>query len=246
MRILISTPIEESKAFCLNRLYHALKNLSIPENCLVGVLFMVTLKPSPSFLRKVNYVAKKLGEAKYAFAGVGVLKDQREGWNRKSLERARELIRQFALNDFPSDYLWFVDADNPPPRDALTRLLGLDADIAGGLVYQRVRNDEETYPLVYEYSGPPPSDPILRPSWEKIGPLKLKDVKGKTGVIDADACGFGCCLIRRKVFKEIPFQSGLCNSEDTEFCHQARLRGHHIKVDLELHVPHLLREGGCV
>jgi len=246
MRVLIGIPIEESKAFCLGRLYRALKNLLIPEDYLVGILFLVTLKPSSNFLRKVNCVAKRLGKAKYAFAGVSRLEDQREGWNRESLERARELIRHFALNDFQSDYLWFVDADNPPPKSALTRLLGLDADIAGGLVYQRMRNSEPTYPLIYEYLGPPPSDPMLRPSWEKIGPLKLKNVSGKKGVIEADGVGFGCCLIKRRAFEAVPFQSGLLNSEDTEFCHQARLKGYKVKVDLELHVPHLLREGGYV
>ncbi len=246
MRILIGTPIEESKAFCLSRLYRALKNLLIPKDYLVGILFMVTLKPSPNFLRRVNCVAKRLGKANYAFAGVGRLEDQRETWNRESLERARELIRQFALTEYPSDYLWFVDADNPPPKDALTRLLGLDADIAASLVYQRMRNGEETYPLIYEYPGPLPSDPMLRPGWEKIGPLKLKDVSGKTGVIEADGVGFGCCLIKRRVFKEVPFQSGLCNSEDTEFCHKARLREYGRKVDLGLHVSHMLQDGGCM
>jgi len=244
MRILIGIPIEESKAFCLNRLYHSLKNQLIPEGCLVGILFMVTLKPSVGFLNHVNYVAKCLGKAKYAFAGVGRLEDQRENWNRESMERARELIRHFALTEYPSDYLWFADADNPPPKPALTRLLGLDADIASGLLYQRMRNSEETYPLIYEYPGPPPKDPMLRPGWEKIGPLKLKNIEGKKGVIEADAVGFGCCLIKREAFKDIPFQSGLMNSEDTEFCHQARLRGYRIKVDSGLHVPHLLGEGG--
>jgi len=242
MKILIGTPIEESKAFCLNRLYCALKTLLIPESCTVGILFLVTLKPSSGFLRRVSYVAKRLGKAKYAFAGVGRLPDRREDWNRVSLERARELIRQFALNDFPSDHLWFVDADNPPPRDALIRLLSLDADIASGLLYQRMQNGEETHPLIYEYPGPPPSDPILHQGWEKIGPLGLKDVKGKTGVVDADATGFGCILIRRRVFEGIPFQSGLMNSEDTEFCHRARLAGFTLKVDLDLHVPHLINE----
>ncbi len=246
MRILIGTPIEEGKAFCLGRLYRALKNLLIPKDHLVGILFMVTLKPSPNFLRRVHGVAKRLGKAKYAFAVVGKLEDQQESWNRYSLERARELIRDFAINRFDADYLWFIDTDNPPPKEALTRLLGLDADIVSGLIYQRMRNGEETYPLIYEYPRPPPSDPMLRPGWEKIGPLKLKDIRGKEGVIDADAVGFGCCLIRRAVFKEIAFQSGLRNSEDTEFCHQARLKGYGIKVDLELHIPHMLRGGGYV
>jgi len=241
MRILIGTPIEESKAFCLNRLYHALKVLFIPRACLVGILFLVTLKPSLNFLRRVNYVAKKLGE-KYAFVGVGKLEDKQKSWNRCSLEGARELIRNFALNHFDADYLCFVDADNPPPKDALDRLLTLDADIAGGLVYQRMRNGEETYPLVYEYSGPPPNDPMLRPGWEKIGPLKLKDINGKEGVIDADGVGFGCILIKHQVYAEIPFQSGLFNSEDTEFCHRARMKGYRIKVDLGLHVPHYINE----
>jgi len=168
MNILIGTPIEESKYFCLKPLFRAWKHLKLPNGSEVAILLVVTLSPGISFMKRLDeYVRQLVKHQKYRYVIVGAWHDGRREWNRHSLEEARELIRDFALNRYEADYIWFVDADNPPPKDALTRLLALDADIAGSLIYQRMRNDEPTYPLIYEYPGPPPSDPILRPSWKK-------------------------------------------------------------------------------
>jgi len=252
--VLIGTPIEESKAYCTAQLFHALRSLEVPDNVSLKAVFVLNNQPSPVYHTIMEEECQRL--AKAGLENWLVI-DHGKRLPRENIDKALGIIREYALK-LEVDYLWLVGADNPPPRTALKRLLALKTDIASALVYQRPRKGVswgekglKTFPLIYEYAFPYPEDPKLVDMW-KLGLLKLKweqeklpeEMKGK--IIEADAVGTGCCLIRCEVVKEVPIKTGVINSEDTEFCHQARMRGYKIKVDLGLHCPHLIppEDGG--
>jgi len=246
VKVLIGIPIEKSKTYCVKRLFRDLDHLkTFPHQ--VGLIFVVT---TPSLLMdKIDKLIRRMkkiqrGEYSYCMTYPLELSQFKGKWNRTVLERARELIRNNAIK-FGVDYLMCIDADNPPLPNTLHKLLSHNSDIASALLYQRPREGIKCEPLVFQYKWPKPEDPRLMDMW-KLGILDMKNISGLSGVIEADATGFGCCLISRKVFKEIPFRSSFYNSEDTEFCHQARMRGFRLTVDLDLHVPHFMSNGRWV
>ena len=95
---------------------------------------------------------------------------------------ARNKLVSFSLN---SDYLLFLDSDMVMPKDLLKRLMDWDRDVVGALAFQRsyphnpttmrLRNDKEYYQ----------SEPT-------------------GGIMDVDATGCACLLIKTEVFKKIP------------------------------------------
>jgi len=165
--------------------------------------------------------------------------------------------------DSDADYFLSLGGDNPPPRDAVKRLMKLDADVASGICYQRPSQaqawKEPVFPLVYEYTWkldelPDDLEDDVRREFETAwlnstlmvplhtNPewLKLETVRGYTG-------GTGCVLIRRKVLERIGFSLPPLgyHSEDIHFFNKANYRGFTTAWDLKLHVRHLDPDGSA-
>jgi GT2 family glycosyltransferase len=147
----------------------------------------------------------------------------------KPLDLARERIVEAALQ-YGADYLLFLDSDTLPPADALEKMLSRGGDIVGGLYFQRFppfkplllrANDKGTYNYVWEWP--------------------------ENSVVEVDATGLGCVLIKTDVFKKIErpwfqfgtFPDGRPLSEDYYFCKKARAAGYKILVDTSIHAVHL-------
>jgi hypothetical protein len=92
-----------------------------------------------------------------------------------------------------SEWLFWIDADNPPPVGSLHRLLSLQKPMVSGVYYGGNIDTEEMIPIAYvrNFEGAYNAIDRMRPDWEK-GEL-----------LQVDAVGMGCFLTHRSVYQKI-------------------------------------------
>jgi len=96
---------------------------------------------------------------------------------------ARNAAVDYALKS-GAEYIFFRDNDTFARPEALATLFSLRADIAGGIYYNKQWPSE---PLVFKY-----------PQMGGYKDWRFGDV------VECDAIGMGCCLVRTEVFEKIP------------------------------------------
>jgi len=148
------------------------------------------------------------------------------------LARARNLIAAKAVDE-GFDYIFTTDDDMVFPSDTLIRLLALDADMASAWAMQM---DGTTNIAKYE----PEQNHYRCVPREELPP---------DGVVDVDAMGLACMLIKTKVYAQLNYPyhvwqeyiNRTCLSEDLYICD--RLKKWHapvsIKADMSLKADHL-------
>lgn len=151
---------------------------------------------------------------------------------RMPIDRMRNMTAKVALeNNF--DYVMFIDDDVIVPVNAFTKLLALDKDIAAAWTIIR------GYPFENMFFRYEPES-----SGKKLAYVQDKDFT-KGDVIDVDAVGFSCCLIKCSAIKKVPapyFVTGSHNTEDIYFCIKARSYSPDttIVVDTSIETAHLM------
>lgn len=129
---------------------------------------------------------------------------------RMSIDNMRNMTAKLAIES-NFDYLMFIDDDVIVPVNAFDALLEADADIAAGWTIVR----GHPYPnMFYRYT------PDGKRNLETV-----KNVERNSGVIDVDAVGFSCVLIKVDLLKKTPppwFVTGPYNTEDIYFCVKAK------------------------
>ena len=144
-------------------------------------------------------------------------------------ERGRHLV---VSKHFFGDYLLFIDSAQVFPPDTLCRLAAHDKDIVAALVVGK----QPPHLVVAAYGN------------ENEGFRSLLDWPN-AALLNVDVTGFGCILIKRKVFEEFPegnaflkIFSGSINDnlgEDWSFCIRARKLGFNIYVDTSIPIGHI-------
>jgi FkbM family methyltransferase len=148
-----------------------------------------------------------------------------------NIDQVRNLIAKWIVDGY--DYLFSVDYDVSFPKDTLKRLLAHDVDLVSGLYIQR-KHDQHTLEIYGwdEHGG------VTNVAYEKIAGRGLVPIAG---------CGFGCVLIKRRVFEGIGYpwfvyHSALSHhetvSEDVDFCTKAHAKGFKMFADTTLLVDH--------
>ncbi len=113
-------------------------------------------------------------------------------------------------------HLLFVDADTLPPIDAPQRLLAARRPVVSAVVYQ----------MKLDLDGVVKPVPMV--ARQEVG--GFVPVSG-CGLVEINACGFGCVLIERHVFSQIEFPWfedhpwGEERGQDFDFCRKARKAG---------------------
>jgi len=151
------------------------------------------------------------------------------------IANARNKIRQVVL-DNNLDYVFFIDSDIIVPNNILAKLLALDADIATGIY---VKKAMPTVTELYNWSL----------DKTKIVPVLLAEMSTIKNPVELAACGFGATLIKRQVLEKIRFKweevasfnsnATTYESEDLQFCVDARKYDFKIVVDPELLCGHI-------
>lgn len=103
----------------------------------------------------------------------------------------RNVIAQNFHEEAKADWLWWIDADNPPPIGALKRLLALDKPLVSG-VYYSTQKENIINPIAYLKDWDTGLFYALKPDDWEIGELK-----------QVDAVGMGCFLTHRDVYTGI-------------------------------------------
>ena len=145
------------------------------------------------------------------------------------VSQARTQIAHAAIAN-GSDFLFFLGEDIVPEEDTLLRLLRHDLDIVSGLYYVR---HGFTLPMVYDFD-------------EKRGRYVFTTKDLSKPLVEVDACGMDCMLIRTSILKEFNLQKlwewhGYMG-DDMTFCTQVRRRGYKIWVDTTCRVGHIQQE----
>lgn len=136
---------------------------------------------------------KKLLEDK----GHQVIKDSAEGTRIERIIRGRNILRQACL-DGGHDYLFFLDTDVIPPRDALERLLQHHKEVVSGVYLRAARRGDGKLEML-------PSLFVSLPDG-RIRTTRIQEVL-KNDFIPIAAAGLGCCLIYHTVLKKITFRN---------------------------------------
>lgn len=148
------------------------------------------------------------------------------------IDQIRNLIADWVINKY--DYLFAVDSDISFPPDTLKRLLRFDNDMVTGVYIQRIPG---THNLEL-YGGP--DGRCERLTLETLG----NDV---SGMVEINGCGFGCVLIKKKVFQAISaphfeyhvaLDHNQTLSEDVDFCIKAKKAGFRIFADITVICNH--------
>lgn len=140
----------------------------------------------------------------------------------------RSILSQAAIQR-GCDYLFFVDSDVILPKDALKRLISHDKDIVTGVYRIKTLGSKETTIL------------MRNAETDKYRKCGIDEIRGK-GLIETDACGFGCVLIKTSVFKDIPepwFVYLLHYGEDVFFCRKAINAGYKVYADTNVLCGHI-------
>lgn len=135
-----------------------------------------------------------------------------------------------------ADFLFFLDSDVIPPRDAILRLMTHDKPVVSGIYCRR---------------SPPVGVPVMMKNGQWINSFPPNTL------IDVDVVGAGCLLIRRDLLLTLPpqrpgshwfdwrvNQMGFlpkeeCMSEDYTFCLAVRRMGIPILVDTSIQCKHI-------
>jgi hypothetical protein len=95
------------------------------------------------------------------------------------------------LRDGDSEWLWWIDADNPPQLGAVRRLLELEREMVSGLYYSEFKGGK-IKPIAYvknKHGSYHTIDQVVK--WER----------GE--ILQVDAVGMGCFLTHRSVYEDI-------------------------------------------
>lgn len=99
------------------------------------------------------------------------------------------VVKQFL--DGKADWLFWIDADNPPPQRSLRRLLSHKQPAVSGL-YFGGKPSERLFPVAY----------ISIPGGAYANIRKVRDWE-KGEILQVDAVGMGCFLTHRSVYEKI-------------------------------------------
>ncbi len=114
MKILIGTPINEIKDYCMERWLKNVKELKYPAD-----LLMVDNSPNTDYVEKIKKYCKKIGIDNYQIKHLEIAEHQPAG---EKIGRSREIIRQEILSkNYDAWFSW--ECDQIIPNDALDKLI---------------------------------------------------------------------------------------------------------------------------
>lgn len=146
----------------------------------------------------------------------------------------RQKLAQIALDE-GADVVLFIDSDMRFPKDTISILLSREVPVVG---VNAVTRRKPVLPCALNLK----MDKDNNPRWVKV------DSRGKQGLEQVTAVGFGVTMIRREVFEKLSlpwFDAGWGNSgvigEDVHFCAKAHDAGIPVFVDhdLSMHIKHI-------
>ncbi len=171
----------------------------------------------------------------------------------KPVDTARNHIAKAFLANEAFTHLLFVDADMTFHKDTLTRLLAHDLPIVSGTYFART---DTPIPHVYNFSKTDADgvnwytsqagafgEWVKRHPEQGVFPNAWCFPESLDALVECDAVGFGCVLIKREVFEALQYpyfesdpETG--GAEDFDFCEKAKAAGYKIFADFTIQANH--------
>lgn len=148
------------------------------------------------------------------------------------IDQIRNLIANWVINKY--DYLFSVDSDITFASDTLEKMLSHDVDVVSGIYRQRI--EERQTIEIYEKTA---NGGVTHMNYNKLK---------NRGLVEVDACGFGCVLVKKNVIQTIPYPQFEYHvalnhhntvSEDVDFCTKATNNGFQIFCDTSIICDHI-------
>jgi hypothetical protein len=149
-------------------------------------------------------------------------------WMRRAMiDRARQQVHDYALeNNY--DYIQWWDDDILAPSDTIARLLSHDKDVVSGMAFVRT----PPHPM-YAYKASDLDD---------LETFKSITLSERDGLMEVDAVGTGCMLMRTRVVDGLDKPYWLWpekGAEDISLCVRLRKQGVQIYCDTDVELVHL-------
>ena len=144
---------------------------------------------------------------------------------------ARNLLVEKSMG--VGDYIMFFDDDVLPPMNAITKLISHDKDIITGLYFAK---QQPHFPQIFT------KNKEVTERYDSV------ENYAKDSLIEIDACGAGCLLIKTEVFKKLkkPYfqyipkgENNPRKGEDFYFCEKAKEAGYKIWCDTSIQCKHI-------
>lgn len=226
---LVSVPISEDKLYLMKPFVDSLNNMMFPPK--TDIMFLLNSKTKNAIeITMSNWlsgnllgVQKPLAFRYITVEHVPYFINNDKMW---MIARARRMTVDIARRHNYNN-IFFLDFDILAPSDTFPKLLGVDAEIVGGLVRNR-RDTREGWYNNYVINEQKTFDTINN----------FKDGE----ILDVDATGCDCLLVRRKAFMKDTFiyKPEIPEAEDMGFCLRSRKRGFRVKIHTGVKVHHIL------
>jgi len=158
--------------------------------------------------------------------------------------------REWLANNFQGDWLFYADNDHIFPPETIIRLLSHNVPIVSGLYFKRGDNFDPqvwTWDHFDEVEKNNHYTPMigavgeyLKRHRDELTDGRIVKCLAQPELIECDAVGGGCLLVRREVFEKMdkPY-FGNHVAEDLEFSRRVKEAGFKIYADLSVMVGHL-------
>lgn len=187
-KVLIFTPIYEGKDYCLDEWLENIKNINYPNKRHI----VIDNSKTTRYFKKLKKKLPKYGLEVYHVA--------RGNNSRESLSRAQTFARRIAIDE-GYDYLFSLESDIIVSPEIVQVLLSHGLDVVSGLYMLGDKQEGVQVPCITkaEFNKQLGSygTRLLHPE-EYIQYINA-------GLKQVVAGGMGCCLISRKIFKDIGF-----------------------------------------
>ena len=229
MKILIGTPICDTKLYSWKDYVKSVKSLKVPKG-MIGHIYIVDTS------NEIDAVKFEVEDQGFIYKHLGLWQKSRNDYAKKmdKIVAARNEIFKYATKN-KYDYIFFIDSDVIVPNNTIIQL-------ANGLKENIIISG--FYPGMTEYGLPIPSAKLILKGKIIDFPDNLLDNK----IHKVNLIGLGCCLIPKEIFTKYKFRcergkyGDLLKSEDWCFCEDIAKQGIEILFDTGISAKHQIIE----
>ena len=218
-KVLVGCPTSFHKEYALSNYAQAVKSLNHPN---YDILLVDNSKDG-------DYI-KKIKEH-----GLNAIKGPYFKSALKRIITSRNILRKHAL-DNNYDYLFSLEQDVLPSKDALSRLISHEKQVVSGVyfVYNILNGKRVLVPQAFKILNNDGKEEL--PSMIPINEQEFLNNK----LIKIVSCGLGCVLIHKDVLKQIKFRYENKVFDDRFFCIDLYKKNIHIYCDTSVKCRHLI------
>jgi len=219
VKVLLYTPIYSGKDYCLKEFMENCDKFNYPD---FDHIYVDNSKDK-RYLSKL----KTLGLEAYHV--------ERGNNTRESLTRSQNCARKIGIDE-GYDFILSLESDIFPPKDFIQKLIMSGKQVITGLYMIGDKSKGQRHPCITLKKW----NEVLQAFGTRLLTVEEANNLPKEGLMQVEAGGMGCCLIRRNVFTKYPFwyEPRLQGHSDIFFFNDMHNNNIPVWVDLSLFCEH--------